>query len=166
MKKFRRMFFVLTMICSLSIGQVAFAAETAEPAETTVDSANEETGIQPYGSLSGSFSRAWSAEYAGNRTSMSGTFEVEVKGIPWVNAQTKFTFKATNPKAYASMTLYYPDGTKAWNVEDYWGSPLAPGQSIPKQISPGSIGTYKVSYYVGTYDQSPVGAATLICDIY
>ena len=53
MKKTLSMIFALAMMFSLTVSQAAFAAEVAEPAPSAVATADENDGIQPYGSLSG-----------------------------------------------------------------------------------------------------------------
>lgn len=165
MKKVKITILAIAMVFSLSIGQAVFAAEITNPIESTVDSLNGETEIQPHGSLSGSNAGAWPSVVGNQQNFISGSFTVDVTGTPWSTANTEFKLITENPNAWAQATLYYPDGTKAWDVNSWLKDYLASGKSVKKTISPGSVGTYRVEYSVWTSDRQPLGGGFVACII-
>lgn len=157
MKKFFGIIIAMAMIFSLSVSQIALAAENYPSVTTNVTS--EATNVEPRGSLSGSNSVDVSAG------TTSGSFNVDVKGIPWATAESTFSISGFNSDTFVRVYLYYPGGGLAWDTLSYAGTDLSGTQSMSKTIAPGSTGTYRVEYKIYTINGSTPSGGKISCTI-
>lgn len=163
MKKFLSLALTLAMLFSLAATQVAFAAEPDENAGFVATMAENGEDIRPYGSLSGSTTYRVNAS---SSSRVTGSFQVDVGGIPWFTAQVKFTASGFNSDTWINCELYKPDGTYVWGIVAQGGEYLTAGGQAYKQFSGGSTGLYTVKYEVKTWNGTPVPTGTITCSIY
>ncbi len=122
------------------------------------------SSVRPYGSLSG-YGQHW--YNSGEPT--TGTFDVEVTGMAWTNAQITLSLANFSSDVYVHIIVYRPDKTIAYNTADTTGLYLTMENSsqwhnIPFVMAP--TGTYTVWYSIGSFNGVTPSSGRINCWIY
>lgn len=162
MKKILSICLALAMVLSLGMTQVAFAAEAAPVQENVAAEVSNNAEVQPRGSLSG-YGSTWYS--AGN--ARSGSFTVNVTGIPWVTAQTTLKIESFDSSTCVWVGLYNPNGTCVYDTLSWSGGYLTMSQpEVKDTFATGMTGTYTVRWEVFKMDGSAPSSGRIMCWIY
>ncbi len=137
---------VIVMFCTTPVYAMEVNTDPAE-AVVVVSSDDVEDTAVPYGTLNGYGQKWHNPAVDGDH----GTFFIDVKGAPWINAHCTISFENFRDDTEMELWFYSPitDGNGKYQLL-YHSDNIRVGdfEFDNQQFNPGTVGTYTIQYKI------------------